>query len=434
MKRILWMLPPLIVLLLCLSGCLFGDVEELLAVPAPPAVYQSLQARIAGEQGEAEAIAPLGGENRQSVQLVDLDGDGRQEAVAFFRDTAAGKTPLRVVIFRQDRNESYHVSARIAGAGNDIASVDYADLVGDEGCEVLVTWQASAAVRSLAAYTLDGEEPTQLLWESCDRYFTGDLDGDGKNELLLARAGEDGETPTRILCWDQKGDGMKKTDGSSLSRDIGEILCWTEGKLSDGSPAVFVTSRLGEGRRLTDILCAEDGKVINCVLPEDGGQSGAVCPDWALAAPADLTGDGITDVPVAVPVPGFGEQEGESFSWLNWRQYRPDGTSGVVLRTCCDPKGDWYLELPADWTGKFAQSVAQRKGESSVMLARAGEDRPFLTIRCLTGEDRGDRSRGNGQILLYAESGRLYTVQPDPEVWDCGMEREDFIEGFHVVN
>lgn len=434
MKRLLWMLLPLMALLLCLSGCLFGDVEELLAVPAPPAAYQSLQARIAGEQGEAEAIAPLGGENRQSVQLVDLDGDGRQEAVAFFRDPAAGKTPLQVVIFRQDRSERYHVSDRIAGAGNDIASVDYADLVGDEGCEVLVTWQASAAVRSLAAYSLNGSEPAELLRESCDRYFTGDLDGDDKNELLLARTGEDGETPTRVLCWDQKGDGMKKADEVSLSGDIEEILCWTEGALSDGTPAVFVTSRLGEDRRLTDILCVEDGKVINCVLPEDIEQSGAVCPDWALAAPADLTGDGITDVPVAVPVSGFGEQEEERFSWLNWRQYRPDGTSGVVLRTCCDPNGEWYLELPAHWTGKLAQSVAQRKGESRVMLAREGEEKPFLTIRCLTGEDRGDRSKGDGQILLYAESGRLYTAQLAPEVWDCGMEREDLIEGFHVVN
>ena len=37
------------------------------------------------EKGSAEYIAPLSGENRQTIQLVDVDGDGTQEAVAFFQ-------------------------------------------------------------------------------------------------------------------------------------------------------------------------------------------------------------------------------------------------------------------------------------------------------------------------------------------------------------
>ena len=48
-----------------------------------------------------EYAAPLTGEMIQSVQLQDLDGDGRQEAIAFFRMSSEEK-PLKIYIFRQE--------------------------------------------------------------------------------------------------------------------------------------------------------------------------------------------------------------------------------------------------------------------------------------------------------------------------------------------
>ncbi|MFR6379121.1 MAG: hypothetical protein ACLUNZ_04125 [Evtepia sp.] len=63
----------------------------------------NLQARINQEKGNAESIAPLSGENRQAIQLVDVDRDGEQEAISFFRDTSSD-TPLTIVIFKQDEH------------------------------------------------------------------------------------------------------------------------------------------------------------------------------------------------------------------------------------------------------------------------------------------------------------------------------------------
>ena len=67
--------------LLCvlLSGCVFLPVEDLYAVPQPPKDYEALQARL-GEVADmgGEYAAPLTGEMIQSVQLQDLNGDGKQ--------------------------------------------------------------------------------------------------------------------------------------------------------------------------------------------------------------------------------------------------------------------------------------------------------------------------------------------------------------------
>ena len=99
----------LLALLLCLgglTGCVFGSVDEMYALPKSSESYVNLQATINQEKGSAEYIAPLSGENRQTIQLVDVDGDGSQEAVAFFRDAAA-EQPLQIVIFKQDDREAY---------------------------------------------------------------------------------------------------------------------------------------------------------------------------------------------------------------------------------------------------------------------------------------------------------------------------------------
>ena len=102
-KRMLGCL-VLAICMLGLGGCMFGNVDEMYALPKSSEAYVNLQAKINQEKGSAEYIAPLSGENRQTIQLVDVDGDGVQEAVAFFRDTTS-ENPLKIVIFKQDEHE-----------------------------------------------------------------------------------------------------------------------------------------------------------------------------------------------------------------------------------------------------------------------------------------------------------------------------------------
>ena len=156
-KRMLGCL-VLAICMLGLGGCMFGNVDEMYALPKSSEAYVNLQAKINQEKGSAEYIAPLSGENRQTIQLVDVDGDGVQEAVAFFRDTTS-ENPLKIVIFKQDEHEEYQVYTRIEGVGSEIESIDYLDLGGSGGMDILVSWQVSGAVHTLVGYTLAEEQP-----------------------------------------------------------------------------------------------------------------------------------------------------------------------------------------------------------------------------------------------------------------------------------
>ena len=78
-------------LLFCLSGCYSGNIDQYFSLPMASEEYRQLQSLIDEELASgSEYAAPIHGSYRQSVQLSDVDGDGADEALAFFRDAAKG--------------------------------------------------------------------------------------------------------------------------------------------------------------------------------------------------------------------------------------------------------------------------------------------------------------------------------------------------------
>ena len=104
-------------LMLC-TGCSFYPSEgSLYRLPKLPAEYESLETLIDSLLTDgAEYAAPTSGSNLQSVQMVDLDGDGQEEAVAFFRK-ASDEKPMKIYVFRAV-GDSYERDCLIEGTSS----------------------------------------------------------------------------------------------------------------------------------------------------------------------------------------------------------------------------------------------------------------------------------------------------------------------------
>lgn len=85
---------------LLLAGCqVDSTVEELFTLPRLPTEYTTLSRQLDQLLSEGyEYMAPTSGRNIQSLQMVDIDGDGRDEALAFFR-LSNGEKPLKIYVF-----------------------------------------------------------------------------------------------------------------------------------------------------------------------------------------------------------------------------------------------------------------------------------------------------------------------------------------------
>lgn len=101
---------------LLLAGCqMDSTVEELFTLPRLPTEYTTLSRQLDQLLSEGyEYMAPTSGRNIQSLQMVDIDGDGRDEALAFFR-LSNGEKPLKIYVFHsREEAMSWPPSSRAA--------------------------------------------------------------------------------------------------------------------------------------------------------------------------------------------------------------------------------------------------------------------------------------------------------------------------------
>ena len=123
-----------------LSGCMFASSpDDLYSLPKLPDEFVDLEQELASLVSSGyEYAAPTGGENIQLVQMVDIDGDEVDEALAFLRKSGDAK-PMKIYVFKQ-QNESYQVAAVIEESAASIDRVDYQDMNGDGILEIIVGW------------------------------------------------------------------------------------------------------------------------------------------------------------------------------------------------------------------------------------------------------------------------------------------------------
>ncbi len=425
------------VCLLSLTGCMFNSVDEMYALPKVSESYVNLQAKINDEKGDAEYIAPVSGDNRQTIQLVDLDGDGVQEVITFFRDAGA-EQPLKITVLKRDERQNYEVMARIAGVGSEIESVEYAHLSDETTYDILVSWQVSASVHTLVAYDLSGMEPVELMRSGYGRYLSADMDNDGLDELLLAQPESSNTSDLYIEYYNEHGGKLELVSSSKRSDGTADISRWETGILQNGQPALFVTSYFGKDSLLTDIFCVKEGGLNNTSITAEKPQSSNVFHSYIGVYPMDINKDGVIDVPIAVSIPSFGDGILNDFFWLKWMDYRLDGGAVCIMTTYHSSDG-WYFEIPENWVGSFSMSrqdgLVSGVRNTTFAHGEIGEGKgpePFLTISMLTGANRAELAQRGNRLTLYADTTTIYAAELLHSDWDCGLDEENVKQSFHA--
>ncbi len=445
-KQLLYLGLPLAALVVLLSGC-FRSVDDLYTVPEAPPEYYALQTRLreVRDQG-GEYIAPLTGEYIQSVQLHDLDGDGVMEAIAFFRVSSDAR-PLKIYIYRQV-DAAYEVSAVIEGAGTAINAVSYENLDDSPSQELVVSWQMSDQLHSLAAYSVDRGEVVELLRTNYSSYLLYDLDMDGRTEVAVVQTGT-GEGENRVELYNCLDSVVELESSAPLSRGITGILegGLSAGYLRGGIPAVFVPSTYEEKGFITDIFAWRNRRLTNITLDEETQESGGTVR-WYNgvdngASASDINGDRITEVPLPVPMKDANRTGGASNFWsVRWWQYDLDGIAWPVFTTYHNERDKWYFILPEEWDGVITleRRDAASGGERAVVFSywphSGAEPEPFLTIYTLTGSNRDSLAALPGRFQLAGpagDGGALYAAQLHPCSWDCGLDEAGVREHFKLI-
>ena len=426
--------------LLCLSGCVFRGTEHLFVLPKSSELYLNLQSKIESVKGGAEYISPLGGGNTQSIQLVDLNGDGIPEAVAFFRKTS-DERPLKIAIFQQDEKSEYQLLTKIEGLGTDIKAIEYCDVAGDGVLEVLATWQVTPTVHTLATYDVSESQGVMLMQSGCTRYITADLNRDGKHEIYLVQIGIGEESATRVEMYMDKDGALEQHAAAPLSEGVLSVVVCEVGVLKNGEPALMITCEYGENFRITDIFAAEENGIKNITFDEATRRSESALRHYTSIAPADIDGDGVTEFPLTRQIPSHpAAGQTESFWQIIWTDFDLQGASTQKLATYHNNTDRWYLVLPSGWDGNITLSRQEYTaiGERALVFSYWQGDpniepQPFLTIYRLTENNRHIHAEQDNRFLLWSDSETVYAAEFVDCNWSCGLTEETLKELFHAL-
>ena len=442
MFKLALLLAMLILVTVLLPGCGSGvqltfDPQELYSLPKLPGKYTELNNQInAVLEGGAEYAAPVAGTNIQPVQLRDLDGDGREEAVAFFRNAAEEK-PLKICIFTAD-GDSYRRAAMIEGSGTAIHSIAYHDLNGDGQTELIVGWRVSAELQMLVVYALGPEGAQELARTDYVKYSVTDLDQDQTQELVVLRSLPDGGGIADHYDWQEGTLAPRSTARISMTMaELSQQGRVTQGRLRGGAAALFITGVVESTQTITDILAIRNGDLTNVVLSAATGVSTETAMFRALY-PTDINSDGLTEIPKPAFLPSW-DDAGDFYQRIDWYDYDTAGKAEKVLSTYHDMEDGWYFQLPEVWLDRVLAGRSTTADEAVVTFyIREGRDHapePFLSITAITGADRETRAVRGGRFTLSRKAETIYTAEllAANEAWKYGIREDDVRAAFSLI-
>ena len=418
----------LLAAVMLLSGCAMRTVDEMYALPRRSAEYQELQKAIDQAMNCLAYAAPLAGENQQTVQMADLDGDGAEEYLLFAAGSA--EKPLQILVFGKIQ-DGYVLRETIESSGSAFELVEYADMDGRPGMELVVGRQVSDQVlRSVSVYSFAEGYAAQLMTANYSRFVSCDLDSNGLTELMVIAPGAEEVDRAYAALYSFRDSLMDRSTEVNLSETSENIKRIMVGNLQDGRPAVYVASAVHESAIITDVFAVKDGKFSNVSLSNESGTSIQTLRNYYIYAD-DIDNDGVLELPSLMTAePGSADN---SQYLIRWYAMDIGGGETDKMFTFHNLGGGWYLQLDE----QLARGISViREGNSFVFYFRGEENseaEKIMTVYVLTGSERETAATEDGKFLLFRGDEVTYAAFLEGAAYHYGIDQERVAASFHLI-
>ena len=190
-------------IIMLLTGCAPNYGDGLLSLPKLPGVYVQLQNKLDEilKTGAVYASADTGS-YRQSVQLIDLDGDGNDEVVAFFQ---ARDGTYQIYAFH-NTGDNYEQIGKAEGYGATLHAVYYPQC-GDSGqLAMAVSWGIDESTSyGMTVFGLTKGGFKTLLNLQYSSVLINSYNGDSVDELIFA-VRDKNSADYKLKCYEYQDD------------------------------------------------------------------------------------------------------------------------------------------------------------------------------------------------------------------------------------
>ncbi len=422
----------LLFLAVCLlTGCNMRTIDELYCLPKRSEAYNNLQSQIDKAMVGFEYCAPLSGENRQRVQMVDLNGDGEEEYLLF----AKGSTdaPLRIFIFSGDGKE-YVLLDTIIATGSAFEQVEYVQMDDRSGSEIILGCQVSdQVIRSLAVYTMADGQMEQMMTANYSKFVCHDLDKDNCSELLVLRPGATAVDNGIAELYGVENGIMERSQEVSMSEPSDAIQRIMVGKLDDGLRAVYVASDVDGSAIITDVYAVVDNVFTNVSFSNESGTSVQTLRNYYVYAD-DIDEDGVLELPDLITMSYEGNTlSSENQHLIRWYAMDSKGREIDKMYTYHNVVGGWYMRLNQNIAEQMIVIQQGNSYEFHIWEAEQRLSHKLMTVYVLTGQKREEQAQIDNRFVLYRTESTVYAANLDVASAAYGLSKEEVLNSFHMI-
>ena len=298
---------------------------------------------------------PISGENRSAYLLCDLDNEPSNEAVVFYQLT--GNDTIRMNILDQNERSEWESVYDMAGAGDDIYTVDLASLSSLDRNDLIISWKDRGRTElDIEIYSYETGTLSNLFSGSGDRIYFMDINEDGYSEMVLLGWASSRDPSLQIVR--RAGSRVIARDEIILSSRAIDFTGLTLGKTLDGETAIYVDELISSSSAATDIVVLNgfNMDVVTAVEPSEEDERPDSLYDQTIR-PAELTcqdynGDGITDIPNSTLMPGYSSSDVDEHIYRINYQNLYDGELLPAYSVVSNQEMGYIFLMPDSWVNK----------------------------------------------------------------------------------
>ncbi len=430
MKRICSYIVILVAALL-LAGCSVTTADKMYSLPKRSDDYNNLQSAIDKAMVGLEYCAPLSGENQQTVQLVDIDGDEIQEYLVFAK--GSDQLPLKIFVFDEVDGVFQRVDL-LESNGSAFELVEYVQMDDKPGMELVFGRQISdQLIRTVSVYTFSAGEAELLLNANYTKFVTVDLDMDSKNELFVLRPGQtDTDNGVAELFGVENGK-MERSNEVDVSGPIDHLKRIVVGKLHDNQTAVYTANAVSDTALVTDVYAYKEGMLANVSFSNESGTSVQTLRNYYVYAD-DIDNDGIVELPSLITMQTMNDaRTAERHYLIRWYAMKLDGSEVDKVFTYHDFIGGWYLELGSRWASRLTVQQTGNTYEFYIWNESYQSADKILTVYAFTGQNREQEVQKDDRFVLLKTDTVTYAASLEAAADRYQITQESMVRSFRLI-
>lgn len=421
------------VLVLSLTGCATRTIDQMYTPPRRSSDYSNLQSVIDRSMVGMEYASPMSGDNQQTIQMADLTGNGTEECLVFAKDPSAKM--LYILVFAQNEAEKYSQLDRIECNGSNFERVEYVDVDGHPGKDIVIGRSLNNDILSIASvFSFSSGQSDQIMSTVYSKFLTLDIDSDGRSDLFVIREAEGEKANASAVIYSFRNDAVERSMEAELSENASHIRRMTVSKLSSGEPAVFIASDYPDNLIITDIFAMKKGNFVNLTFSEESRMSVQTLRNYYLYA-EDIDSDGILEMPSLVTMRAVsqdGQQEDQYM--IRWYSRDLEGNERTKMYSFHNFADSWYILLNTELAPKMAVEQNGRNYTFYLWNEVFTEANPIFTIYTLTGKDRDSQATEMNHFALYRGENVVYSGGLGMYAAQHGFTESFVTENFHLIS